>query len=912
MLRRYQTVSFAISDQGSGRPAAFQPAVAIGRVLRIAVRLFSAPLAVAEFTDARLRWARSYVGAAESWTEREFAVCRHVLSSDETLVLDDLRSDTQFSGQPLKIAGVDARSCATTPIQGPAGEKIGVLCLFDHRPNRWTPGQLAPLHELAGLLGQILCWIASDSGPAGASGWLATEHRLQALFENTTDLIYTQNLRGEITAVNRAAEHLLGYSREELMSMDVTSLVAEEQQETAQQMILNQFGGGVPQTCELSFRTKGGRFLALEVSTHLLFEKGQPVGLMAFGRHTLGHERQRENDKRLETRFGEVASDLAQTGRCLKALRRLSRTDFPTAANLFAAYLRTGCQLFGLSIGMLVEIEEDCAVVLASCGDAAIAAGDRLPLTGSRFRRTATIRKTFQYSTRRPRVQRPVYCDRAAGLFAGAPIFTGGNTRRILAFASRQPRKRLDAPSCAILELLAEALSRTLAESDMRAHIGAQEHLTGQAEPTPDYDSLTGLPTTRQAARWVSQCVEGARSAGEHLALALFDLDRFKHFNNALGLTATDLLLRRIAERLQRTARSGEFVAHMGSDRFLVAFARIDGVTEAAARVSEILDTLRRPFPLNDLELFITASAGLSSFPADGEDFSSLLWSADAALGEAKRTGRDNLKIYTAADRSSILWLLELESALHKALEHNELEIRFQPILTVDGSVYGLEALLAWRHPVRGIVPAEQFIRIAEDTGIIVPIGAWALEEASRIAASWQRIASTSVRLAVNVSALQFARDGFVEIVAEALRKTGLPPDCLELEVTESVVMRDFPPAVKAMTGLRSLGIRISIDDFGTGYSSLAYLQRLPADALKIDRSFLQPADSPQSDRPLFRAIVALARSLGLATVAEGVETEEQFELARQAGCDRVQGHLFGHRMSAAAVRRLLVRRRPS
>jgi diguanylate cyclase (GGDEF)-like protein/PAS domain S-box-containing protein len=900
MSLRPEADLFVRTERGPAAPPAFRASALIEPILRTAASLLNVPAVVADFVDARLRWARAYCGPAPNWGEREFAISHHLFASSELLVLEDLGADSRLAERPLKIGGVQIRSCASAPIRRPSGELLGALCAFDHRPEPWRPARVTALGELADLTGLILSWFL-DELTHPAQDWLASEPRLLTLFEHTTDLVYIHNLRGEITAVNRTAERLLGFPREELLGRNIDTLVAPQHQETVRQMILNQFGGGVAQTCNLEFRAKDGRLLPLEVDTHLLFERGQPVGLMAFGRSAPAQPGLSETQRRLHARLEEVTADLSRTTRGLKALRRLSRTDFPTPASRFAGYLKTGCRLFDLPIGMLVEIQGSEAVILAASGDAALGAQQRVPLASTSLRHAVARGKTCQHVCASPRLNQPVYADQAAALLVATPIPAGAGARWVLAFASRQKRPRLNAHSRTALELLAEALGRALQETETQVQAAS--------EAAALFDSSAGFLPATQAVQRLAERIERARASGEGLALALLDLDRFKQFNNALGHTVGDRLLHRIAERLRRAAGADELVARLDSDSFLFVFP-CHGPAEASLRISQLLETLRRPFPFNDLELFVTASAGISLFPVDGQDLGSLLWCADAALGEAKRTGRNHVKLYTPEDQTSVLWLLELESALRKALENKQLEIRFQPVLTRDGTVHGLEALLAWRHPARGLVPAEEFIRIAEDTGIIVPVGAWVLEEACRLAASWQQGARRPVRLAVNVSALQFARDGFVELVAAALRKSGLPPELLELEITESAVMRDLPPSAQAMNRLRALGVHIAIDDFGTGYSSLSYLQHLPVDAVKIDRSFLHPAGAPRSSRPLFAAIVALARSLGLATVAEGVESPEQLELARQAGCDRVQGFLFGQPMPAAAVRRFLRRRR--
>lgn len=568
MLPCYERTPPAVAAEGGGRHAALRPAAVVARLLHIASRLLSAPVVLAEFTDPRFRWARAFVGDVHGWTEDGLICCQHLAAPAAPVIIGDLQSESHVEGCPLVLGGKKLRSCASVPVRGPAGETIGWLSALDYQPHRWRPEAVAPLEELAALMGEILDWIASGIGPAAESGLQTLEHRLRALFDNTSDLIYTQNLRGEITAVNSAAERLLGYQREELLGRTVASLVSPADEDRARQMALIQFGGGGPQSFELEFRSKDERPVPLEVTTHLLFEQGMPVGLIAFGRNRSAPARGRAGRSDLDARIAEL------------------------------------------------------------------------------------------------------------------------------------------------------------------------------------------------------------RTSGARLAPAL----------------------------------------------------------------------------------------------------------------------------------------VEFEGALRKALDNEELELRFQPILTLAGELYGVEALLAWRHPSGRLISAQQFIRVAEDTGLIAPIGARVLERACRLAAGWQKVLATPLRLAVNVSAVHFSEQGFTELVAAAVRQAGLDPSLLELEITESALMRDLPSAIDAMAQIRRLGVRISIDDFGTGYSSLAYLHRLPADVLKVDRSFLRPTDAPEPSVRLLHGIVALAHGLGLVTVAEGVETAAQMELARRAGFDLVQGHLFGRPMSAATVRRYLGR----
>jgi EAL domain-containing protein (putative c-di-GMP-specific phosphodiesterase class I) len=327
---------------------------------------------------------------------------------------------------------------------------------------------------------------------------------------------------------------------------------------------------------------------------------------------------------------------------------------------------------------------------------------------------------------------------------------------------------------------------------------------------------------------------------------------------------------------------------------------------EIAPIAERLIESLSAPYVVNDFELFLTASVGITVFPVDGGEAKELLQKADAAMYKAKSLGKNDYHFFGPDLALLTMRRLELENQLRRALEKGELQLCFQPVLRVDGGLDGLEALLAWENPKFGKIGAGRFIPIAEESGMIVTIGAWVLNEACMQNARWQTQGRPATRVSVNVSSLQFARPDFYDTVAAALMNSGLPPQCLELELTESMIMRDVEEAVRRMWQVRRLGVSMSIDDFGTGYSSLSYLRRLPVDSLKIDRSFVAEVTSSGSSLPLIQTIIVLAHNMGLTVVAEGVETREQHNVLRSLGCDKVQGHLFGEPMPVEAIERLL------
>jgi len=425
------------------------------------------------------------------------------------------------------------------------------------------------------------------------------------------------------------------------------------------------------------------------------------------------------------------------------------------------------------------------------------------------------------------------------------------------------------------------------------------------------YDPLTGLPNRLLALDRLGEAIERARRNRQMLAVMLVDLDRFKLVNDSLGLRTGDALLRAVAERLRATLRRSDTVARPGGDEFLLVIHAITGA-EAAARVArKVLEALRPPFRLNGEELSITACVGIALWPHDGADPESLVENADTALARAKEQGRGQFCFYTTDMNAAAFERLMLESRLRRALEQSEFVVYYQPQVDLArGEVVGVEALLRWFHPEHGMVSPAEFVPLAEETGLIVPIGAWVLESACAQVRRWQESLAPELRLSVNLSARQFQDPELVRRVAEATARLTFPRRLLELEITESAVMRDVEGAISRIHELRALGVGLALDDFGTGHSSLGYLQRFPIQALKIDRAFIRDIVQDARSAALVRAIVELARTLELRVVAEGVETREQALLLRSFGCHEIQGFLFSRPLPAAELGALLASRR--
>ncbi len=422
------------------------------------------------------------------------------------------------------------------------------------------------------------------------------------------------------------------------------------------------------------------------------------------------------------------------------------------------------------------------------------------------------------------------------------------------------------------------------------------------------HDSLTQLPNRRFLMDQLSHALVQARQQQAPVAVLFVNLDHFKTVNDSLGHHAGDQLLREVAERLRRCVGDADVVARLGSDEFVLVLTSVPSAEGAAAVADTVLDAMRTVFTVGHLPLTMSPSIGISLFPNDGTTGDALLRCADAAMQQAKHSGRGNRQLYQPGMDLRAMEVLQQERLLREAIADNAFVLHYQPqICLADGTLQGFEALVRWRHPARGLVGPSEFITFSESRGLITPIGRWVMYEACRQLKAWQDEGLALVPVAVNLSALEFRQRDMAGEIATALKATGLAPQYLEIELTESVLMHQTGQVLDTLNALKDLGVGISIDDFGTGYSSLAYLKRYPIDKLKIDRSFVMDTPDSADDVAIVTAIVQMGRSLQLKTVAEGVETAAQMELLRRLGCDLIQGHLISVPMDAHAARQWLL-----
>jgi diguanylate cyclase (GGDEF)-like protein/PAS domain S-box-containing protein len=436
----------------------------------------------------------------------------------------------------------------------------------------------------------------------------------------------------------------------------------------------------------------------------------------------------------------------------------------------------------------------------------------------------------------------------------------------------------------------------------------AEEQITHLAY----HDALTGLPNRTLFKDRLTQCLARARRQDRPLAVLFLDLDHFKFINDTLGHNLGDELLQEVSRRLAGCVRQDDTVARVAGDEFTVLLAEISHAENAGRLAQKIIEAVARPMVLEGHELFVTASLGVALYPGDGEDGEALMKSADAAMYRAKELGRNNYQLCTPGMTSRALERMSLEGQLRQALARSEFVLHYQPIVSLEsGRVVGTEALVRWQPPGRDLVPPDAFIPAAEDNRLIIPLGEWVLREACHQLAVWRELGLENLRVSVNLSARQFQQRNLPRAVRRILEETEVPADRIDLEITESVAMQNAEWTAGTLRALREMGVSIAIDDFGIGQSSLSYLKHFPLSTLKIDRSFIRNLLSNSEDEAIVRAVIALAHSLKLKVIAEGVETPAQLAFLRNAGCEEFQGFVFAPPSPPSEIDELLRRLAP-
>lgn len=524
-------------------------------------------------------------------------------------------------------------------------------------------------------------------------------------------------------------------------------------------------------------------------------------------------------------------------------------------------------------------------------------------LAGTAFRtRQACIANDY-LSDQRVSVFHAIVRGDGARSGAAFPLLVRGQAVGVMIYLSAE--KDTFTPEFAeLLQRLADNVSFALENFD---RADEKTKADERIEYLASHDSLTNLPNRETFNELLHYAIEAAHRHQRHFALLFIDLDRFKVINDSLGHDAGDILLVEIAGRLRQSLRSSDVVARLGGDEFVVILEETAENDDVACVAGNLLSVLSQPLQLSGHECHTTASIGIAMYPSDGADVQTLTKNADMAMYLAKEEGKNGFRFFSREIKTQSIERLTLEVALRRALDRDQFALHYQPKVDMaTGQITGVEALLRWTHPDLGVLPPMQFIPLAEETGLIVPIGRWVLKEACAQNMAWQRRGLEPISMAVNLSPRQFADDHLLQDIDEALAASGMSPVLLQLEVTESMVMRNVPRAVKVLDSIQSRGIRLAIDDFGTGYSSMSLMKQFPIDTIKIDRSFVRDLPNDSEDQAIAQAIISMGKALGMTVVAEGVETTEQERFLRNHACDEMQGYLFSKPLPSQQLTALL------
>lgn len=445
------------------------------------------------------------------------------------------------------------------------------------------------------------------------------------------------------------------------------------------------------------------------------------------------------------------------------------------------------------------------------------------------------------------------------------------------------------------------------ANSRMQLEIHERKQAEERMIQLANYDELTGLPNRAIFNQTLGHGINRAFRKKGRIAVIFIDLDRFKLINDTLGHDAGDVVLQTVSQRFRECLRDSDMVARLGGDEFVVLIEDLQDPKYVPVVAQKLLEAARAPIPIHGENYHVAGSIGIATYPEDGKDAVTLLKSADIAMYRAKEAGKDNFQFYSDSMNELARERLAIENSLRHAIDRKEFVLHFQPVFNVmTGQIDRAEALIRWVHPEKGLIPPAEFINIAEETGLIVPIGEWVLETACAEAKRWHQRGHKDMLVAVNLSPRQFAQKNLLMVVGNILHRTGLPPTALEIEITENLVMKKPDEAVNILNEFREIGVQIAIDDFGTGYSSLSYLKRFPIDTLKIDRSFIKDLPGSADDVAITEAVIGLAHSLHLTVIAEGVETEAQVRFLQDHMCEYMQGYFFAKPMPAPQLQRLL------
>ena len=839
-------------DEEAGRLAALQalriigtsPEAHLDAVCRVASGLFGVPIALVTLIDDATVWIKARHGVSATAVPRDDAFCDETihLPTGNALVLRDILNDQRHCASPLVSAAPHARFYAGVPIALDSGINIGTFCVIDTVPRLdFGERDIEMLHQFAIIVEAHLRLHESRNNRE------AEESRFRLLAENTSDIVILSDLDTTRRYVSPAAKLILGYEPAELIGTRPIDYVHPDDADGYARLLDDLSNARIEEaTASQRYRRKDGSWVWMEISFSLTRDSASGVanGYVASLRD-ISKRKEMEATLRLNEERLALALDSGSDGLWDWDLV----TDEVTLSGRWQSIL-------GYDDGEIAStVQARGKLIHPDDADAARAAlvqhlKGLIPKLESEYR----VRKKN-----------------------GAYIWTLARGKVVAR----------------------DAGGRALRMVGTHIDITRRKEAERQVAHMASHDALTALPNRILFRQRLDHQIRHAQRHGSSFAVMACDLDRFKVVNDTLGHTAGDQLLKTVAERLKTVIRTVDTVARLGGDEFAIVLGEIEKPQDAIMAARRVIQAIEGPIAIDGRPNTIGVSIGIAIGPFDGLDADLLFRNADIALYRAKAAGGNTYRFFESGMSASIAARSEMEQSMREAVRRGAFELHYQPVVNLaSGTTRGFEALLRWTHPRLGPIAPADFILIAEETGLIATLGEWVLREACREAATWPK----HVRIAVNVSAVQFKQPGLERSVMMALATSGLDADRLELEITESVLLHNADAVIATLHRLRSLGVRIALDDFGTGYSSLSYLRQFPFDKIKIDRSFVREIADPNT-AAIVRAVVGLGLRAGASITAEGIETEDQLQRVRQEGCTEAQGFLFSKALSSEDAR---------
>jgi len=781
---------------------------------------------------------------------------------------------------PLDHLAIDLEvdSYMGIPLVDSKGEVIGPLAVFSR-------GKMVNVEQLETAMHMFAIRAAAELERLKVERRLEEEvHFLQSLLDAIPNPIFYKDRAGYYLGCNKSYEHIADSSRKTLINSNVGQVYPGERAELGARTDAKVFAEGRAHTYETSLKCASGEIKQVLFNKAPLFDRsGQVNGLVA------------------------TIQDITTIKHIESAIQTLVEGTLGYSGT--ACYRRVAqqlCEWFGASCCIVGQCLENGKILALASNQ------DGVDLEEYDFDPTNTpcqqVIDTGMFIAREGLLQRfphtPLVVNMRAEGYAGTPVYgRDGNIIGVLSVLSRNRIENLQRAE----DVMAIMAARVGAEIERKQADQELQENRDHLDFLVYHDQLTHLPNRKLFRDHVHHAVARAQKTRQQIGVLFLDLDHFKKINDSLGHEVGDIVLQRIAERLQNIVRSNDTLARISGDEFAVLLDRVTSSDEVVILALAIKRALATEIEVDEYKLFVTASVGISMYPQDAQDAESLMKAADAAMYQVKYMGRDSYRFYTLGLNERASERLMLEGALRQAIEKNELVLYYQPQFNLHtGEIFGVEALLRWNHPHRGMIYPDEFIPLAEETGLIVPIGEWVLKCACEQAIAWIVAGLPRIHMAVNISGRQFHQKGLLDVLKDILCSTGLEPCYLDLELTESILMDDVEDSISIMEEIRSLGVQLSIDDFGTGYSSLAYLKKFPIRYLKIDRSFINDITHNRDDAAIAVAITDLARNLQLEVIAEGIETSEQHDFLRANGCDYGQGYLFSYPLPSDQITLLL------